>query len=209
MKTKPSAALTDLQVELNTLRALDARNQAQLSGAAGLPCLTKTQMCLLTEAVFFAGFRAYEQFLRNIFLLYCSGIQSGKRRLVRSFLQPRSLLHTESLIKSAMQFLDWSSPDTLVERAEGYLKDGFPIKTPITANMELLRELKKLRNHIAHMSGESLLEYKKLLKAHFGTVPLRIPKPGEYLLLISRRQKTTYYLLEYLESIERVAQWMT
>jgi hypothetical protein len=209
MKTKPSAALKQLQDELATLRSLDARNQTQSAGTGGTPRLTRAQMCLLTEAVFFAAFRAYEQFLRNVFLLYCSGIQSGKRRLVRSFLQPRSVSHAESLVKSAMPFLDWSSPDTLVERAESYLREGYPVKTPITTNMELLRELKRLRNHIAHMSGESSLEFKKLLKAHFGTVPLRIPRPGEYLLLPSRRVRTTYYLLEYLAAIERVAEWMT
>ena len=166
-------------------------------------------MCLLTEAVFFAAFRSYEQFLRNVFLLYSCGIQPGKRRLVRSYLQPRSMKHAESLLKSGMPFLDWSSPDTLVERAEAYLRDGFPVKTPLVSNMELLRELKRMRNHIAHMSSESLEEYKKVIKMHFGTVPLRLPRPGEYLMLQSRRAKNIYYLQEYLEVMERVAEWMT
>ena len=208
MKTKPSSAFAALKAELVTLRALDARNQAQYALASSLNGLTKAQMSLLTEAVFFAAFRSYEQFLRNVFLLYCCGIQPSKRKLVRSFLQPRSFSHAEELVKSDMPFLDWSSPDVLLERSEAYLKDGFPLKTPLTANMELLRELKKLRNHIAHMSGESLQEYKKVLKAHFGTVPLRIPRPGEYLLLPSRRAKLVYYLQEYLVAIERVAGWM-
>ncbi len=209
MKTKPSSAFAALQADLATLQSLDARNQAHYSTATAATVLTKAQMCLLTEAVFFAAFRSYEQFLRNVFLLYCCGIQPSKRRLVRSFLQPRSLSHAEDLVKSAMPFLDWSSPDVLLERSESYLRDGFPLKTPLTANMELLRDLKKLRNHIAHMSGESLQEYKKVLKAHFGTVPLRIPRPGEYLLLPSRRINSMYYLQEYLAGIERVAGWMT
>jgi len=211
MKTSPSGAFSLLQSELKTLRLLDDRNQVQftvVATAAG-NAITKGQMHLLTEALYFAAFRAYEQFLRNIFLLYCCGMQPGRRKLVRSCLQPRSLQHAEALVKSAMPFLDWSSPDTLLERAEAYLKDGYPLKTPLTANLDRLRELKKVRNHIAHMSPESLQECKKVVKTHFATVPLRIPRPGEFLLLPSRRLMNTYYLREYLQFIESVAASMT
>ena len=168
--------------------------------------LTKAQMHLLTEAVFFAAFRTYEQFLRNVFLLYCCGMQSGGRRLVRTFLQPRTLSHAETLVKSSMPFLDWSSPDTLLERSEAYLKDGYPLKIPLSTNIDRLRTLKKVRNHIAHMSGESMFEFKKVLKAHYGTVPLRPPRPGEYLLLPCKNDTTTYYLRSYMSTMEDVAQ---
>jgi hypothetical protein len=166
-------------------------------------------MHLLSEAVFFAAFRAYGQFLRNVFLLYCCGIKPSERKVVRSYLKPRSIQHAEELVQSSMPFLDWSSPDTLLERSETYLKDGYPIKAPITTNLDTLRELKKVRNHIAHMSKESLEDFKKVVKAHYGTLPLRIPRPGEFLLLPSRRAKGNYYLREYMKIIEDVAIAMT
>lgn len=211
MKMNPTSALAELQKELVILRSLDQKNQTLFASAkrGEGATLTREQVHLLTEAVFFAAFRAYEHFLRNVFLLYCCGIQPGRRRLVRSFLQPRSLEHAETLVKSAMPFLDWSSPDQLLERSETYLKDAFPLKTPLTAHMERLRELKKLRNHIAHMSAESLLEYNKVLRTHFGTVPLRVPRPGEFLLLPSKRFNSLYYLQDYLDIIETVAVAMT
>jgi hypothetical protein len=108
-----------------------------------------------------------------------------------------------------MRFLDWSSPDILLERSETYLKDGYPIKTAITTNLERLRELKKVRNHIAHMSKESLDDFKKVVKMHYATLPLRIPRPGEFLLLPSRRISGNYYLLEYMKIIEDVATSVT
>jgi hypothetical protein len=103
-----------------------------------------------------------------------------------------------------MPFLDWSSPDNLLERAEAYLDEGYPVKTPLTANREVLREMKSLRNHIAHRSAESLLGYKKVLKSHYATMPLRIPSPGEF-LLVARKMGSGYKLQEYIETIDRVA----
>jgi hypothetical protein len=103
-----------------------------------------------------------------------------------------------------MPFLDWSSPDTLIERAEAYLKDGYPLKTPLSTNLDSLRTLKKVRNHIAHMSPESLAEFKKVLKTHYGTIPLKLPRPGEFLLLTSRHS-TLYYLRSYMDLMEEVA----
>ncbi len=209
MKTKPSACLVVLQSEYNSLRKLNDKNQKQFTSGSGTSELTKAQMHLLAEAVFFAAFRAYEQFLRNVFLLYCSGMQSSGRKLVRTFLQPKTVSHAETLIKSSMPFLDWSSPDALIDRSEAYLKDGYPMKNPLACDLVILRNLKKVRNHIAHMSGESTLEFKKVLKAHYGTVPLRIPRPGEYLLLPVKGRKSTYYLLSYMNIMEDVAKKMT
>ncbi len=210
MAAKP-IAFKKLRRELASLRSLDQKNQKQYGGAnrAGKAKLTSAQLYLLTEAIFFAAFRAYEQFLRNVFLLYCCGIKHHKSRIVRSYLQPKNLNHAETLIRSSMPFLDWSRPDTLLERSETYLKNGFPLKTPLAANIEELRDLRRLRNHIAHMSVESLQEYKKILKKHYGTIPLRVPRPGEFLLMPSKKPKTSYYLHEYLGTIESVAKAMT
>ncbi|MGA2914633.1 MAG: hypothetical protein ABSE89_01240 [Sedimentisphaerales bacterium] len=213
MKSKPLGCLSYFKQKLRVLRAIDKQNQelftSSLAKKKGSRRFTKTQMYLLTETVFFAAFRAYEQFLRNVFLLYCCGVPSSKRKLVQSHLRPQSIQHAEELVQSSMPFLDWSSPDILLERSETYLKDGYPIKATITMYLEQLRELKKVRNHIAHMSKESLEDFKKVVKTHYATLPLRTPIPGEFLLLPSRRISGYYYLLEYMKIIEDVATSMT
>lgn len=209
MKTQPSLCLAHLQAEFRTLRALDDKDQKLFSAGSARMQLTKAQMHLLTEAVFFAAFRAYEQFLRNVFLLYCCGIQTNRRKLVRSFLHPKTIQHAETLVKSSMPFLDWSSPDILIERAEAYLKDGYPLKIPLSSNLECLQTLKKVRNHIAHMSVESTAEFKKVVKTHYGTIPLRLPRPGEYLLLPCKQDLSTYYLSSFMDLMEDVASQVT
>ncbi|MFZ2300783.1 MAG: hypothetical protein WAW10_02815 [Gallionella sp.] len=196
------AALKDFQLEVCRLVKFDAENQKNFAASA----LSKKQLHLLTEAIFFSSFRAYENFIRDIFLLYCMERNpcSGRKK-VKSFLSPLDFLHTENLIKSAMPFLDWSSPDTIIERSELYLKNGFPIKDAIEPYLLELREFKKVRNHIAHNSTESLKEYLKVLKKHYSVIPLTPPPPGEFLLLSASGNSAMYKLQQFFDTIKNVA----
>lgn len=156
-RTSISAAKRDFINEISRLRRFDHQNQVNFARGD----LTKNQIDLLVEAIFFSAFRAYENFLREIFLLHCMGKNWSKRRKPASFLKSVNFEHTERLIKSSMQFLDWTSPDTVITRSELYLKDGFPFKIPITSNITALRDFKKLRNHIAIIRLNLILNFKK------------------------------------------------
>ncbi|MNY60875.1 hypothetical protein D3C86_1974850 [compost metagenome] len=85
------------------------------------------------------------------------------------------------------------------------MKDGFPIKIPYTINRTKFSSYKSLRNHIAHNSTKSLEDYKKVLRAYFGTNPLINPSVGEYLLLTSKQDRRKYHLLEFFQLLEDMA----
>lgn len=203
MRTTLSGCTRELSREIAGLRRLDKLNQSQHAMGHG-KAPTRPQLHVLTEGVFLSAFRAYEQFVRNAFLLLCRGAQLKGRKRVHSCVLPKSTAHAEEILRSSMHFLDWSSPDELVSRAEIYLRDGYPIKDFVTANMKPLRDLKKLRNRIAHSSGEAQSAYEKVVLEHYSTRPLRMPMPGEFLLL-SRRGAGTYHLVYYLDIIESLA----
>lgn len=191
----------DFQKELNRIRKLDTFNQKQFIENSAL---TRSQIYYLTEGAFFTAFRAYEHFIRNIFLLYCSGRQSNNHRKVTSLLNSCSLEQSESILQSSMPFIDWNSTEALIKRAKTYLKNGFPIKDVLELNLASLRDLRKVRNHIAHMSPASTADFNQVLKNHYGTVPINTPLTGEYLLM-RKTSKSDYYLLEYLNLMEKVA----
>jgi hypothetical protein len=167
-------------------------------------CLRSNYICWLKQ-FFFAGFRAYESFIRDVFLLYCmeKRPQSGKK--AKSYLKPRTFEHAELLIQSSMPFLDWTNPSTVISRAELYLENGYPIKGPYARYLDRFRDFKHIRNHIAHSSKESLENYKKVLRKHFGTIPLIIPSPGEFLLQLDKKDASKYLLLTFFEIIENLA----
>ena len=206
VRRKSSAVLREFLHELHRLERFDSDNQKKLSEAgykAGR--LSKRQLHLLTESIFFAAFRSYEGFVRDVFLLCCLGVPTGGKHRVVSYLQPRNFSHASQLLQSAMPHLDWTSPDIVLQRAETYLKDGNPFKLPYSTNLEALRDCKRLRNHIAHNSSESMEEYKKVVQRHYKTLPLVIPSPGEFLVLPDITQPGKYKLLSFLDLLRQLA----
>jgi len=208
MHRLPQHCVVELHKEITALRKLDLSNQQMYTQrllAGRRPLITKSQMCFLSEGLFFAASRCLEKFLAETFLLYCTGKYSYGRKHVRSFLNPRSVRHATDLIQSAMPFLEWSSPDTVIGRAEVYLDSGFPVKQALTTHRDSLRDMKHLRNHIAHLSRESESEYRKVLRKHYGFIPLNIPCPGEFLLLPHTTVANQYNLLYYFRLVEKVS----
>jgi hypothetical protein len=208
-RRKISAVYIDFIKEIKRLERLNRQNQTRFAISGGAIGISKRQLYLLSEGLFFAGFRAYENFLRDIFLLYCLEKRPRSGHEVKSFLKPKDFLHAEDLIRSAMPFLDWSSPSNMITRAETYLDQGFPIKLPLSTNQEVLNDYRHIRNHIAHNSRESLGEYKKVVRKHFNTLPLIIPSPGEFLLVKDKQYPSKYKLLVFLDFLKKISNDLT
>src|SRR5437899_12619131 len=147
-RRKLSAPLAEFHLELDRLVRFDSENQRQFSAGKGK--MSKRQLHLLTETIFFYGFRAYEAFLRDVFLLYCFEKRPRSRTKVQSFLRPHDFSHAEELIKSSMPFLDWAAPETIISRSALYLRDGSPIRLPYTSNKQIFSDVKYIRYHLAH-----------------------------------------------------------
>ncbi|MFZ1281163.1 MAG: hypothetical protein WAR59_10015 [Ignavibacteriaceae bacterium] len=201
-RVKISASFNGFSKEIARLRKFDFANHKKFIKKE----LTKSQIELLVESIFFASYRGYEGFLREIFLLYCLEKQSSKKPKVKSYLKPRDFEHAEQLIKSSMPFLDWTKPDDVITRSEIYLQNnGHPIKLPYTVNKQQLKEFKKIRNHIAHNSIESQSGYESVVRGYFGVTPLTIPTPGQYLMLPSKKKSTNYILLDFFDLMEKIS----
>jgi len=207
-RRKVSAVLNDFHQEIERLERYDRENQQKFSCSVSSPDkvrISRHQLHMLTESIFSRGFVAYENFLRDTFLLYCMHKPTTNNIKVNSYVNPRDFLHAEKLVQSSMNYLDWSSPDILVERAELYLAEGYPFKGAITSNLNLLKDYKHIRNHIAHNSKESYTNYLKALRHQFTTMPLVIPCPGEFLLTPEKGLPHKYKLLTFFEVMIKVA----
>lgn len=205
-RLKISASYNDFTNEIERLRRFDYQNQTNY--AAGL--LNNKQLHLLVESIFFTGFRLYEGFVREVFILYCMEKRPRSNAKVSSYLKPKNFLHSEQLLKSSMSFIDWNSPDSIIERAETYLVNGHPIKLPYSANKNTLKNYKKIRNQIAHDSIESFQAYKKVVEHYYhGTTPFVIPSPGQFLMLSSRTNLSNYQLLDFFDFMFSIAHDLT
>lgn len=199
-RRKVSAVLVDLSDELKSLARLDAKNQAELS-------TKKAQLVLATEGIFFRAFRAYENFLEDVFILYVMEKPSVAGHVFSSFLKPMHFDHARELLRSGRPFLDWTNPETVMDRAETYVKDGGPIKTTLAGAKQDLLDMKAIRNHIAHNSAESQKTFDKLIRKVRGTAPMTKVAPGEHLLTqVKGAAQGTYYLLHYLDRLANISE---
>jgi len=195
-RVKISASVNSFTQDIARLRRFDFLNQTKFNNGQ----LTRPQLELLVESIFFNTYRSYEGFIREVFILYCMEKKSSKKPNAKSFLKPNNFLHAEQLLKSSMAFLDWTSADTVIERAELFLNNGHPIKLPYTTHKVQLNNFKKIRNHIAHNSIESEIQFSKVVQIYYhGVVPLAIPTPGQYLMLTSRSTPANYILLDFFD----------
>lgn len=199
-RAKISAAYNDFNNELLRLSKFNSRNIALYN----LGQLNRGQIDLLVESVFFNSFRHYENFIREAFLLCCIG-KIVKRPRIISYLNPINFEHSEQLIKSTSSFLDWAHPDKLISRADLFLVNGHPFKIIISSHRATLLNYKRLRNHIAHDSIETLSEFKKILISYYGTLPLNIPSVGDFLLQPSKVIPAITLLDEFFSTVRTIA----
>jgi hypothetical protein len=206
VRHKISASHKSFVTELSRLERFDASNQKKFSAGT----LGKLQRDLLVESIFFAAFRSYEGFIREIFVLYTLEKQSNRKPKVKSYLKARNFEHAEQMIKSSMEFLDWTSPDNIINRSELFLVNGHTIKLPYTINRQQLSAFKKIRNHIAHNSIESELQFEKIVRLyHNGIIPLKMPTPADYLMYSSHQNPQNYVLLDFFALLRNMAASLT
>ncbi|MBM7332851.1 MAG: hypothetical protein ABGX87_12245 [Alcanivorax sp.] len=199
-RVKISAAYRDFEKEMKSLSKLDEINQKETR-------FSKNQIELLSEGLFMSAFRAYENYIEEIFLLATleKPCLSGKKP--KSFLKPKTYNHSRDLIRSSMPFLDWSTPNTVIERSQTYLKEGYPLCDPISASTRILADMKILRNQIAHNSDESRKSYGRMLLRTYGTLPLGNLSPGRHLLnSVPRLTPNKHYLAYYIANLKNIGE---
>ncbi|WP_146108566.1 hypothetical protein [Mixta gaviniae] len=167
--------------------------------------MTGDERSLLYEAIFLRIYRAYENLLENIFIKYLSGENTHSGTQITTYLRPKDKLHARAMITSSQPYLDWTAPSTVIKRAETYIDGENPIKIAISSSMTHLISAKKIRNHIAHNSSESMVDFNKVVIEFLHTMPRTQPSSGEFLSKIpakgpSRNKEILTFYMEHLES---------
>lgn len=206
-RRRVSAVFNHFDSVIEGLIRLDAQNQQRYRAGPGRPgvaVLSKNQMSLITEGVFIRAFSSYESFLEQVFILYCRGKHTMSGLKVNRFIVPKDAQHAREIIKSAMPFIEWNSPDTMIRRSETYL-DGGPIKQAIVQHRDRLNTIRKIRNAIAHRSDEAWQKYASTVASELRVQPMRTPEPGEFLMMTDPRSRAQHFLLTYLQVLKSVA----
>lgn len=142
---------------------------------------------LTFESALSRGFRAYENFVEGVFLAYMVGEPTVSGAATARYVSPPSREHARRMLQGKARFLDWAEPTTVVERGEYFLNTEGPLSTAVVQSWNTIDWMRRMRNHVAHNSVESLGQYRKVVAAITLVDPPTPPRPGELLQTRPRR----------------------
>lgn len=165
--------------------------------------LYQPQVDLIFELAFLKIFIAWEQFLEDTFARYMCGASSLSGKKPTRNATARYLDHALSIIYGGQPYADWTSVDIVVDRANRFFDKGEPYTTPLQSATKELRDMRRIRNHIAHHSNKSREDFNKLLVSIYGFRPQGMTA-GRFL----RRHLNAHgkqRIQEYAETLESLA----
>ncbi len=180
--------------EIDKLVAIEAKYQKSLA-------LQRDALELAVEYVFLSGFKAWEKFLESVFVSQSRYNDPVSGRRLFPYLAPRTENHAHDLIKLEKRFVDWTDPESVASRADILFRNSRIITDPIKSSMQDLRDAKRVRNFIAHGSGESLRLFQDLSVKRLGK---KASSAGAFLQSFPQGA-TTHYALYYLALFKDLA----
>lgn len=151
---------------------------------------------LAVEYTFLSGYKIWENFLQQVFVSQSrfNDPVSGKRTF--PYLAPKTEAHALGIIKLEKDYLDWTSPDNVIKRAEILFRNHCIITTPLKSSMQDLRDAKKIRNFIAHGGDEAKKPFDGVTQSRLSR---KVKTAGEFLLASPSNNATQpHYVVYYL-----------
>jgi len=182
--------------QLDKLLRVEAVFQGQLSSH-------RNALDLAVEYSFLSGFKVWENFLEGVFVSHArfNDPVSGKRSY--PFLMPKTENHALDIIKLEKDYMDWTSPDIVVTRAEILFRNHSIITAPIKSNMQDLRDAKKVRNYIAHGGNEAKRLFDAVAQRKLGR---KAKGAGDFLISTPLgRPSSQHFVVYYLQLFKSLA----
>jgi hypothetical protein len=177
-RVKLSLVLADLEAELDGAKKLaSALNHAR--GIKRGP-FTESQYLLVVELAYLRGFLAWESFLEQTFLLYMVGKNAPSGFAPKRYVFAPSRQHARDFSKGDQRYPDWTAADRVVARANRFFKHGEPYAYVLSNTQGDLKDMKAIRNAIAHQSQETNDSFRTVVRKAIGFYP-KDTTVGEFL----------------------------
>jgi len=184
------------------LLATDANSFNEIRGGHLRPIRHK-RICQINEMAFLDMFLAWEDFLEESFIRYMCGAVTITRYRPKVSVAPVNLDHAlRFFIVKPRDYVEWSSGQQVIERAEMVFHDGEPYKSSIRPSLTDLDDMRQIRNAIAHHSGASLRKFETVVRRLLGSRPRGL-NPGLFLGLTHVGTGKTY--IEHYKDVLSVA----
>lgn len=173
------------------------------------PRFTVRHRDYLAEMAFLKSYIAWELFLEESFVLYLLGktAPSGVRPY-RTIVPSTRDVAEKIFIPESKSFADWTVTDFILRRAEKCFKKGTdPYSVPLKRYDNALKEIKSIRNAIAHASLSSQEKFKQVARDRLttGVYPAGLTIGGFLSTIVPTTHPPESFLESYLGTLKLAA----
>ncbi|MGD1044227.1 MAG: hypothetical protein ABR936_02740 [Bacteroidota bacterium] len=168
----------------------DASNYVELRGTQHRN-LKQERIYQINELAFLDMYLSWEDYLENTFVRFMCGAKTKNCYSPKLFVCPPTLEHALKYFMTPKGYVEWTSAQAVSERAELVFKDGEPYSSAFRPVINILNQMRIIRNAIAHRSGKALSDFEDLVTDEIGYKPKGI-RPGGFLFKTERTSNTKY-----------------
>jgi hypothetical protein len=151
------------------------RLEVLLNRASGLPA---QHQHLIGEVLMVRLFSVLETTFGDVATRLCCGVVYSNGRAPVTMKLCKSIKHSENEMinyrrspKRRLRYLQWTTSSSIKKNLEYLLHRRDPYLINIDLHNSSIEEMRKVRNHIVHISKKTRDDYKSVLRATYGSVP--------------------------------------
>lgn len=172
--------------------------------------LTRFDIEQVYSGIYVEAFVSFERFLEDLFLGYVGGKVSMPTIKVKAKMSFPTAAITKDVVFGGKDYIDWIPYERTTERAAIFLKEGKPFSTLSKTQKEMLKELHRVRNALAHRSDHSVDIFTRLVLGTMSLSPQE-RKPAGFLRSVFRvspkQTRLENYLFEMLTIAKELSEY--
>lgn len=170
--------------------------------------ITADMKDMIIENIIVKIWNRWERFLEDTFIAYMMGKHSTNGDTVHSFVAPIDEMHAYDMVKNVAMYPDWSDVDKVVKNAKNFFENKGPF-IHLENLRSTIKEIKTVRNAIAHSSRSAQLNFEQLVRGKTGRSPQGVT-PAIFLSerKAGRAQNDPIYLQFYIDHLKNTARML-
>jgi hypothetical protein len=170
--------------------------------------LKVNECCLLYESLLLNAITGFEGVLEDLFTEFVCGTQP-RRTAHYATIKPKSKHHFRKILLQGGRYRDYLPyKDKMLKLSKLYLNEGKPFTDVPAADRDLLADIIKTRNAIAHGKGYALDKYRSDVNGVTSLSPSR-QFPGPFLRYVYKMHPDETYLELYLTTLGKVSNFLS
>jgi len=191
----------DLSEEIETFDDTCRHLKLRVRAVSGLDS-SSVDAQFIAEAICFKLFRVQERLTRSFFLHCCTAPETLAGKKIKAKLVCPDFDVAEAILKGQGRFIEWGKVEEIKKLSNLIFEKGYPVSDFLVPNSQIMSDLHKIRNYIAHDSKEARSKFVGVAKSYI-RVEDEVPEQAGVLLLYRKRPSDSNFLTKIFGKVRQ------